>query len=160
MTTPSFTAGGQTWPIRITPPLARRVRDEIGIDLYAITAAPAANPFVRMADDPYVLADVMWAVCGQLAQQRGMDRDTFEADLWDSIDSATEALLAGVVASYPQKKREALKKLLEAQTTALNRVIDRLGPQMDQIIESAIDDLVAEAVAKSSPSARTSSPAA
>ena len=157
--TPSFECAGHVWPLRVTPPLARRIRDEIGIDLYAVTAAPAANPFVRMADDPYLLSEVLWSICKPLAQQRAIDRDTFETALWESVDAASEALLAGVVASFPEKKREALQKLLVAQTAAMNRVIERLGPKMDELLDAAIDELVESAVRKS-PSTRTNSPAA
>jgi hypothetical protein len=152
--TPFFQTASQRWPLRITPPVARRVRDTIGLDLFAVTAPAASNPFVRLSEDPLLLADVLWSVCKPLAEERGIDRETFEEEAWPVIDAAVEALLAAVVASFPEKKRAGLTKMIAAQNAALDRVLAKLTPQLDQLIDAAVDD----AVAKLSQSTRTSSP--
>jgi hypothetical protein len=147
------TAAGR-WLLRITPPLARRIRDKLGVDLFAIALPPPQNPFVRMADSPYLLCDVLWEICGPLAGERSLARDAWEEDLWPAIDAATEALLAGVIASFPEKKRAGLTKLVAAQTAAIDRVIERMSPKMDAIIDAAVD----EAIASGLPSTRIPSP--
>jgi len=154
--TPFFTAGGHNWPLRITPPVARKIRDELGVDLFAVTDPPATNPFVRLSGDMYLLSDVLWQLCSKLAAERNIDREQFESDLWDAIDGASDTLLEAVIQSFPEKKRAGLVKLLAAQNDALDRVVAKLAPKMDQVIDAALDEIVAAATQ----STRTDSQAA
>ena len=140
--TPFFEAGGQRWPLRITPPLARKVRDRCGLDLFAVTAPAAVNPFVRLSEEPMLLADVLWEICQPLAAERGVTKDQFEEAAWPAIDSAVEALLAAVVASFPEKKRAGLTKMIAAQNAALDRVMEKLTPELDSLIDAAVDAAV------------------
>lgn len=158
--TPSFDACGHRWPMRITPSRARAIRDELGVDLYAVTAPPDANPFTKLAGDMFLLSDVLWALCKQSAAERGIDRLTFEDGIWDSIDDAVAALLSGVIESFPEKKRAGLRRLIAAQNAALDRVVEKLGPKMDQVIDAALDEIVNAAATRPDPSTPTSSPPA
>jgi hypothetical protein len=144
--TPYFTTpDGQRWPIRVTPPLARRVRDTLGLDLFAVTAKGPANPFARLADDQLLLADVLWSILQPLADERQIGREAFETQVWEVLDDASKTLLAGVVESFPEQKRRALKALIAAQDAALDRVLGRLTPQIDALIDAAVEDAVADA---------------
>lgn len=143
--TPSFTAGNHRWPLRITPPTARRIRDQMGIDLFAVSAPPDRNPFFRLAEDPLLLADVLWQILQPLAAERGLDRDAFEDVVWPHIDDAVTTLLDAVIASFPEKKRAGLRRLIDAQNAALDKVLERMTPNLDKLIDTAVDEAVAAA---------------
>jgi hypothetical protein len=153
--TPAFVDNvGNRWPLRITPPVARRIRDTLGLDLLAVTETPERNPFVRLSNDQYLLADVLWALVQPLAAERQIDREQFEEATWPQIDSVVETLLAAVVASFPEKKRAGLRKLIDAQNAALDRVMEKMTPEIDRLIDAAVD----EAIENARQSTRTTSP--
>lgn len=154
MTTPTFYAANQLWPLRITPPVARRVRDATGIDLYAISSPPSTNPFFRLAEQPLLLADVLWTICQPQAEMRGLTRDEFEESIWPEIDSATAKLIEGVIAAFPEQKKRGLRKLVDAQNAALEKVLEKLEPKIDDLIDQAAEDAAAGILE----STRTSSP--
>jgi len=138
------------WPLRITPPVARRLRDELGIDLLAVTAPPEQNPFVRLSNDQYLLSDVLWSLAQPLAEARQITREAFEDSVWPVVDQAVEALLDAVVASFPEKKRAGLRKLIDAQNAALDRVMERMTPEIDRLVDAAVDEAI-EKVSRSTP---------
>lgn len=153
--TPHYTTpDGHRWPFRITVTNARRIRETLGVDLLAVTAPPADNPFTKLANDLYLLADVLWSLQHDLAESRGIDHDTFIDQTWAVLDSATEALLAGVIDSFPEAKRRGLKALAAAQQNALGKVLERLTPRLDALVDAAVED----AVAHIRPPTRTNSP--
>jgi hypothetical protein len=154
--TPHFETQSGRWPLAITPPISRRIRDKFGVDLFAVTAPAASNPFVRLSEEPLLLADVLWDICQPLAAERGLDRDAFETEVWTAIDAVVSALLAGVVASFPEKKRAGLTKMIAAQDAALDRILAALTPKLDALIDAAVEDAVANAMPN--PSTRTNSP--
>lgn len=157
--TPAFVdENGHRWPLRITPPVARRIRDELGIDLLAVTSPPESNPFVLLANDQYLLSDVLWALAQPLAETRQISRDAYENAVWPVIDTAVETLLEAVVASFPEKKRAGLRKLIDAQNAALDRVMERMTPEIDRLIDAAVDEVMQSA--NWAPSTRTNSPSA
>lgn len=131
------TSDGTEWHMLATIPVARRVRAQHGIDLLAVTAPIDDNPLMKLAADPYLLADVLWTILGEQAARHGIEKDRFEELIFEAIDDAVNALVEAALDNYPQKKREALLRLWRAQEAAIDEVVRRIESQSVESIATA-----------------------
>ena len=75
---------------------------------------------------------------------RGIDAETFvEALAGDVIDEATAALLEGVVAFFPKRRRETIRRAVELQESVRGAMLDLANKKLDaadpaEIAESLI----------------------
>ena len=129
--TPFFEAGGQRWPLRITPPLARKIRDKIGLDLFDVDSPASTNPIVRLVEKPMLLADVLWEICQPLAAERGISREQLEEAAWSDVDAVADAIVAGVLSGFPEKKRERMRKLFAAISAAADAVVESVASRIE-----------------------------
>lgn len=119
---------GRAWCVTITVDTLRRVRTLTGTDLLGVLGGDLIE---RLASDPMLLADVLYAVVKPEADARGVDDADFGRALaGDAVTAATQALLEGLVAFFPTPRarllRQALAKLEAWQTAALNAAEQRL----------------------------------
>lgn len=109
----------ETWGVHIDPYTARRVRNAVGFDLLATFTAEALS---KLADDPALLVDVLYVVCREQADARGVTPEGFGSRLiGDAVESATDALLRALADFFPKWKRAILLRVLELTREAVDR---------------------------------------
>ena len=134
----SFTDNlGRTWTLVVNVAAIKRVRALCGVDLNAIVEIdkennPTAELLERLSSDPVLLVDVLYAVCKPECDQKNISDEDFGAAMaGDAIEQATSALLDEVVDFFPEAKRTALRRILNAtrrfETLAKKRLEDLLA---------------------------------
>ncbi|WP_176014454.1 hypothetical protein [Victivallis sp. Marseille-Q1083] len=153
----SFTDNtGRAWIINVNVGTIKRVRALCGVDLAnIITLEPGKTPKVdlleRLASDPVLLVDVLYAVCKSEADAKNVSDEEFgRAMAGDAIELATSALLDEIIDFFPEVKRRVFQKILAATRRfeakgkqALTALLD------DPALDGKIDDAL-EALTKSS----------
>lgn len=110
---------GRTWRVELNVRQVKRVRDALGVDLAnAIRAGRdgtvEADALERVANDPVLLADVLWTLCEGEAKASGVTDDDFGSALaGDSISDATRAFLDELVDFFPGARRLFLRKAVD-----------------------------------------------
>ena len=111
---------GRSWTLSVTVGTIKRVRALCGVDLAnIITLEPGKQPKVdlleRLASDPVLLVDVLYAVCKVECDAKNVSDEEFGAAMaGDAIEHATSALLDEIIDFFPEAKRQAFKKILSA----------------------------------------------
>lgn len=124
----------RTWTVTVNVDAIKRVRSLLSIDLME---AVEGKLIERLIGDPVLLCDVIYCVCKEDADAKGIkDEDFGRAMAGDAIELATTALLEELVDFFPQGKRQLLRKALAKletlQETMLAVVSERLGsPELD-----------------------------
>ena len=117
----SFTDNaGRIWTVAVNVAAIKRVRAICDVDLNAIVEMdeknnPSTKLLEKLATDPVLLVDVLYAVCKNEADAQSItDEDFGRAMAGDVIDHATAALLDEIVNFFPEAKRQAFQKILSA----------------------------------------------
>ncbi len=149
----SFTDNtGRAWIITVTVGTIKRVRALCGIDLAnIITMEPGRNPKVdlleRLASDPVLLVDVLYSVCKEEADSKGVSDEEFGRGMaGDAIELASAALLDEIIDFFPETKRKVFRKILDAtrrfETKSKKALADLLAdPALDGRIDTALEQL-------------------
>lgn len=149
----SFTDNtGRNWTLAVTVGTIKRVRALCNVDLAnIITIEPGKNPQMdlleRLASDPVLLVDVLYAVCKEEADNRKVSDEEFGRSMaGDAIELATAALLDEIIDFFPEAKRRVFQKILsvtrrfEAKSkTALTELLN--DPELDGKIDAALEAL-------------------
>jgi len=107
---------GRTWEVEVTTAAVKRVRGLVDVDLVAGTLS--GDLLDRLADDPILLCDLIYALCKPQADREGVsDEDFGRAMAGDAIERATAALLEELVGFFPSPKRRILRKALDKMET-------------------------------------------
>lgn len=110
---------GRTWKVELNVRQVKRVRDALGVDLANVIQAGrdgtvAADTLERVANDPVLLADILWILCEGEAKASGVTDDDFGSALaGDSISDATRAFLDELVDFFPGARRLFLRKAVD-----------------------------------------------
>ena len=110
---------GRTWKVELNVRQMKRVRDALGVDLVNVIEARrdgtvAADTLERVANDPVLLADILWVLCEGEAKPAGVTDDDFGSALaGDSISEATRAFLDELVDFFPGARRLFLRKAVD-----------------------------------------------
>ncbi|MCA9173016.1 MAG: hypothetical protein KDB14_00805 [Planctomycetales bacterium] len=124
----------RTWTVTVNVDAIKRVRSLLSIDLME---AVEGKLIERLIGDPVLLCDVIYCVCKEDADAKGITDEEFgRAMAGDAIELATTALLEELVDFFPQGKRQLLRKALAKletlQETMLAVVSERLdSPELD-----------------------------
>ncbi len=149
----SFTDNnGRTWILHITVGAIKRVRALCGVDIAnIITVSGGGKPKMelleRLASDPVLLVDVLYAVCKEEADAKNISDEEFGRGMaGDAIEYATAALLDEIVDFFPEAKRRVFQKILAAtrrfevkSKQALTKLLE--DPELDQKIDEALEAL-------------------
>lgn len=112
---------GQTWDCRIDWASMRRVRSA-GFDLGNIEEMLAQFYSVSVT-----LVDVLWAVCELQAKSHGITQEQFEERIQgETIAAAADALVAGVVDFFPDRRKKLLTAASRKVETAVSQVFEDL----------------------------------
>jgi hypothetical protein len=134
-------AHGRRWHAAITVSAIKRVKNLVGVDLLDVFDGQLLN---RLADDPVLLANTLYAVCKPQADEEGVSDEAFgELLVGDTIEQAATALVQGLTGFFPQGKRAVLTRLwaatTKARTEATKVMTRRLDPvAVDQVIQTAM----------------------
>ena len=154
---------GRTWTLSITVGTIKRVRALCGVDLAnIITMESGKTPNVglleRLAADPVLLVDVLFAVCKPEADTKGITDEEFgRAMAGDAIELAATALLDEIIDFFPEAKRKVFRKILNASRRfearskqALTELLE--DPAFDEKIDQALNQLtISSSVSPESP---------
>ncbi len=138
---------GRAWSLVINVDAIKRVRGLLDIDLIE---AVEGKLLERLASDPILLCDVVYAVCKPDADAKKIsDEDFGRAMAGDAIDAATTALLEELVDFFPSARRglltKSLKKIKTLEAIALKRADEVLeSDKFERAIEAELDKVEAE----------------
>ncbi len=154
----SFTDNtGKSWLINVNVGTIKRVRALCNVDLANIISiengtAPKVDLLEKLANDPVLLVDVLYAICKDDADKIGVsDEDFGRAMAGDAIEHATTALLDEVIDFFPEVKRQVFQKILNATRRfqnkgklALQEFLD--NPKFDQEMDNELEILMNSSV--------------
>ncbi len=139
------------WEIAINVTAIKRVKGTLELDLLK---AVEGDLFVRLANDPCLLCDLLFVLCQEQAKEQGVTDEQFGAALGgDALDAATTALLEELVDFFPKGKRGALKKILDKVKQLEARATEFIHEKVD----SGVLDGVADRVLKDADASLTAS---
>jgi len=105
------TSDGREYILRLDAMKIRDVRESCDVDLGALDFSKVAE---RLGSDPVLLAEVIWVLCRQRAEQDGItQRQFFEGLVGDSIDDAARALLQARADFSPARTRSLIQRQIE-----------------------------------------------
>lgn len=159
--TPFTDNNGNTWTLAVNVNTLRRVNALCGVTLTDIVIIepgkqPNADLLERLAKDPILLVDVLYACVKPEAETKGVSDEAFGASMvGDALDEAVNALLDEVIAFFPSAKRKVLQRLVVAG----RRFAKEQEKTLTTLLESEeLDNAITE-VLENSKSLSSSSPA-
>ena len=145
---------GRSWTVRLNVDVLRRVRALCKVNLMDAASGDLAD---RLAADPVLLCDVLYAVCKAEADAGGVSAEAFaEALGGDAIDEATAALLEELVDFFPKRRREVLRRAMakraDLQERAAGAAIELIESGiLEERVETAIGEVFRTAGSSDSP---------
>lgn len=134
-------SAGRAWTVVVNVDAIKRVRDLAGVNLLEVVEGKLID---RLVADPVLLCDVVYALCKEQADAKGVsDREFGVSMSGDAIDSATGALLEELVGFFPQGRRrllaKALEKLRRLEAATLQAAEARLdSPELEKRLAEAL----------------------
>lgn len=149
---------GQTWTVEINVAAGRRCRTLADTNIYGLVENNFAG-LAELATDYERLVNVLFALCKEEAESRGVDDEAFAAlmggdALWEGYLAFREELID----FFPDRRRRAALKKVVEKGDALGERVFQLG--MEKIDEIDLDSLLSELTtpAAGSPEASESTP--
>ena len=111
---------GRVGTLAVNVAAIKRVRALCGVNLSSIVELdkdnnPDTKLIEQLSTDPVLLVDVLYAVCKNECDQKGISDEEFGMAMsGDAIEHATTALLDEIIDFFPEAKRLAFKKILSA----------------------------------------------
>jgi hypothetical protein len=129
-------SAGRSWEVTVNVGAVKRVRDLLQADLMDVANGELLS---RLADDPCLLVDVLFALVKPEADARGVpDEDFGRAMVGGVLDDAASALFKELLGFFPSAQR----------ARALGRMVRKVEQQQAAMAEAA-------EMLKSLPDART-----
>lgn len=127
---PSFTdSKDRAWTIHVTPWTMREVKAFAGVNLGTVLN-DGMQPLAELLEDPTDVCSVIYALCKEQADTRGIDlRDFMEGIVGDPFDDATAALVEGLRDFFGPRRGAMLTATLVLMKTdkgQSKKKIDRL----------------------------------
>jgi hypothetical protein len=120
---------GRQWQISVNVDSIRRVRNTLNVDLMELGTGQLAQ---RLANDPVLLADILWVLCQPQAEKAGVGSEQFGTALaGDALDQATTQLFEGIADFFPQQRRRqvvraALNKAKELDAAIAEQAVRKI----------------------------------
>ena len=119
---------GREWLVCVNVANVRAVKALVGPNLYELAGGESLNSL----RDPITLCDVLFVVCREQCEKRGVSSEDFARALGgDALGDAQDALIDGLIDFFPRAPmREALRKAVASakalETTAVQTVLTRI----------------------------------
>jgi len=126
---------GRTWSVVVNVSAVKRVRDLLDVDLLDVANGELLS---RLADDPCVLVDVLFALCKPEADAKGVtDEDFGRGMVGGVLDEAASALMKELLDFFPSAQRaralgKMARKIAEQQAT-----LAQAAEAMKPLVEAA-----------------------
>jgi hypothetical protein len=133
---------GQLWDVVVNTNALRRIKSATGLSV--ATMAADGSLYSALAEDPVLLVDVLCALCKPQMETRKVSEEKFgELLVGDAIDSATTALLEGIIDFFPKARRallsKALVKIRSLEATAMEMADKALDdPALEKKLKSIL----------------------
>ena len=127
------------WTVTVNVASMKRVKSLLDLNLME---AVEGDLIEKLATDPILLCDVIYAICKPEADKRNISDEQFgQAMAGDAIEQATAALLEELVDFFPEAKRRVLRKALKKFDTMLARAAETADKYLDSPgFEKRIED--------------------
>src|SRR5512137_1077238 len=100
---------GRHWFTPITVGAIKRAKELAGVNLLDVFDGTL---LFRLADDPVLLVNTLYAVCKPQADERGVTDEQFgELLAGDTFEQAVQALVEGLASFFPSERRQMLQRL-------------------------------------------------
>ena len=134
---------GRTWKIELSIGAAKAVKKSLEIDMMEPKA------FLTQVNDPMLMCDLLYLVCKEQVDERGMSDEQFGRGLGgDALWNAQNRFLEAYIDFFPNPEaRENLRSLIAKMKTATMRLQKSIAGRMEKIdrkIEQEIDQAIAE----------------
>lgn len=151
----TFKAGGRAWELTITVASARRVRSLVGVDILAESLLTLLG---RLVGDPILFVDVLYVLVKPQADAAGISDEAFGEMLAGAeIEQATDAFLEALVAFFPPRRQELMRKALAAMQRIVKEAEETMMAQAEASLETVEKTMRKAAEDALSPSPGTSS---
>lgn len=150
---------GRVWVVDLDNTALRRVKTITGVSLMD---ALDGELVAKLASDPLLLGDVLYAVCKPQADKEDVTDEQFGEGLaGDSIAEATNALIEAIVAYLPEQKRRLMKKAAEKQRQIETRGLAAVEKHLDDpnLVDRIVQDLETNLQASALNASSSDSPA-
>lgn len=149
---------GKTWTVEVNVLTIKKIRAHCNVNLLDVLDLNqgADSLLAKLADDPVLLADILYAICVPEQDQNADTEAAFmTAIAGDVVDQATWALMEEIADFFPKAKGAVLRKVLEiAKVQEL-----KTAATLDEVLKSQeLQEKVTEAM-NNSLSSSTNSPA-
>jgi hypothetical protein len=130
---------GRMWLVAVDVAAVKRARALAGFDLVGVL--DRRDDIDRLARDPVMLVDVLYAVCKPEADARGVSDEAFgTAMAGDALEHAAQALIEAIVSFSPNPRVRAIHMMaLEKARAAQARALDALERGLEERIEAQIE---------------------
>jgi hypothetical protein len=124
----------RVWTVAINVAAVKRVRALASVDLFKLID-DGFKPLAALVADPVALADVLFCLCKDEADAKGVSDEEFGRGLaGDAITRAADAFVEELVDFFPDARaRAGLKKVMDAGRTVRDRLIDHAEKLIDKI---------------------------
>lgn len=138
-------ASGKEWAVVVTVATLKRVKALLDVDLMEVVDEKSTL-LERLADDPVVLCNVLYAVMKPEADRRGVNDEAFGESLFgDALNDATRAFLESLSDFFRSPTtRTALKAVTSKIYEVEARMHDLLAAkiksgELDKIVNAALE---------------------
>lgn len=130
---------GREWVVTVHVTAAKRVKALLGVNLYTLVDDGFAG-FNRLISDPGDLVDVVYVLCKDEADARGLsDEDFGRAMGGDSLAAARKAFTEAYIDFFDDPRRRAgLAKVFDASRKIIDVTMERALRGLDGRIEEAL----------------------
>jgi len=137
-------AENRSWSTAISVNAIRRVKELVGVNLLEVFDG---EMLARLADDPVLLVNTLYAVCKPQADERNVSDEQFgELLVGDTIELAAAALVRGIADFFPKDRRAVLDRLWAATKRTRNEAIQMATDKLDSpLVEQAITGAIQKA---------------
>jgi hypothetical protein len=133
---------GREWIVSVNVTSLKRVKGLLGVDLLS-AFEPKSELLQRLITEPILLVDVVYVVCKEQADTRGVtDEDFGRAMAGDPIEAAMEAVFEELASFSPRTRqlyRKALAKLSAFQAKAIQLAETKLNdPKLESQLQAIL----------------------
>lgn len=128
---------GRRWRTDLNVAKVKAVKADAGVDLLDLDSGLPT----QLRENPVLLVDALWVVVRDQAEPMGVDDEDFGRGLGgDALDSATTALMQGLIDFFPSSRRPLLLKVLRKTLDLEAAVVRRHEQALDsQSVEALLD---------------------
>jgi hypothetical protein len=132
---PAFTDNqNRTWAVDVHVASVKRVRSLLDVDLLRIVE-DRCELLARLADDPVLLVDVLYAICKPESDRLQIsDEDFGRAMSGDALLNGFNALLEGLEGFFQDAgRRDAVAKVIAKTRRLAEKIMDHTHQQIDSV---------------------------